>query len=226
MNNFALCYRSALPHGILCGVKLPSKDIDWNLDAIKSLHKSEMEYAKNLKGLKQSSWVGGRLASKHALKNFSSTLNTPILSDPYGQPIPPKGFVISITHKENIAIAMVANDHQQSIGIDFEHFVPSRMGIMTRVLCPMELKSVQSLPLERQWIATLIRFSTKEAIYKALAPYHKRYIDFQEVSLELHTDGKIDVELNLAKKPIPSKVEARYIWLEDGIITTVNAKWR
>lgn len=224
MTNFQLCYRSAIPHGIFCGVKITDSQINWSSSALKKLHPEEISYAKSLNGFRQRTWVAGRIAIKHAISSYSSS-NNPVLSDPYGCPIAPKNYVLSITHKEKIAFGIVASDNGQSIGIDFEHFEPERIGIMSRVLRDEELEQVDNIHQDRKWMATLIYFSAKEAIYKAIAPRHKRYIGFKELALYPKLDGRIEVQWHLEKGPEPQSTELRYIWLENGILTTAQIHW-
>jgi 4'-phosphopantetheinyl transferase EntD len=93
------------------------------------------------------------------------------------------------------------------------------------VLTPSEVEVVEALPEARRWTATLLRFSIKEAIYKALAPRLQRYIDFQEAEVTPATDGRASVRLLLKEGPLPADIEARYSWLEAAVLSTVRARW-
>ena len=224
MTNFQLCYRSALPHGLLCGVNISRDPIDWDASYMAVLTQSEVDFAKGLKGLRQSSWIAGRIAAHHALSYYTNE-RASILSDPFGCPIAPKNYALSLTHKDKIAIAMVVPSQDKYIGIDFEYYYPQRLGISSKVLRTEELDAISEIPEPRQWISTLLHFSAKESIYKAIAPRLKRYIGFNEVALRPHRDGQIDIEWHLEEGPVPKTAEARYIWLEDGLITTTQITW-
>ena len=224
MTNFKLCYRSALSHGLLCGVTISREPFDWEATELAVLDKAEIDHAKTLKGLRQLSWIGGRVAAHHALSYYTKD-KCSILSDPFGCPNAPKGYALSITHKDKIAIAMVVPDHNRSIGVDYEYYLPIRSGISSKVLRPEELDAISALPEARQWIGTLLHFSAKESIYKAIAPRLKRYVGFDEVSLKPHRDGQIDIEWHLKEGPVPKTFESRYIWLEEGLITTTQVSW-
>jgi 4'-phosphopantetheinyl transferase EntD len=224
VTKFQLCYRSAVPHGILCGVNLDDSDINWSNAALECLHQDEISYAKSLKGYKQRTWLAGRVATKHALINYTD-VNSAILSDPFGSPIPPDGYVLSITHKDDIAIGLVAVDRGQHVGVDFEHFEPMRTGIISRVLRDEELEMINEMPESRQWISGLISFSAKEAIYKAIAPHLKRYVGFKELALSIKVDGIIDVTWHLEKGPTPTAIDVRYIWHKKGVLTSAEVYW-
>lgn len=208
----------------MCGVNISRDPIDWDSSYIQGLSSAELDYAKQLKGLRQYSWIAGRIAARHAMSYYSKDKFS-ILTDPFGCPIAPTGYALSITHKEKIAIAMVAPSHHHFIGVDYEYYAPMRSGISSKVLRSEELDVIASFSPERQWISTLLHFSTKEAIYKAIAPKHKRYIGFQEVSLRPHRDGHIDIAWHLEKGPTPKTYEARYIWLEEGLLTSAKVSW-
>ena len=70
------------------------------------------------------------------------------------------------------------------MGVDLELAVPSRRDIAARILTPRELAALT----DRGRGATL-RFSIKEAIYKAVDPFVRRYVAFTEVELDVTDDG-------------------------------------
>jgi 4'-phosphopantetheinyl transferase EntD len=93
------------------------------------------------------------------------------------------------------------------------------------VLTPTEQEMVNRLPEERRWIAILLRFSIKEAIYKALAPRLERYIDFDEAEVLPRLDGTAAVNLRLREGPTPEEIEARYLWLDEHVLCTTRVRW-
>ena len=98
------------------------------------------------------------------------------------------------------------------------------MGIAPRVLTAAELGEVHELAPERQWNSVLMRFAIKEAIYKALAPRMRRYIGFHEAVVQPHTDGSVDVSLQLEDGASP-ELEAQYVWTSHGLVATARARW-
>ena len=168
--------------------------------------------------------MGGRLAAQAALRGLGRS-PSPVLSGPRGAPTGPKGLNVSISHKNNLAVALVARSELGSIGIDLEHLEPARHGVAERVLRPEELEAVRALPQERQWVATVLRFTIKEAIYKALAPRLVRYIGFDEASVAPGVNGDAEIRLFLKSGDGPAHIEARYIWLSTAVLATVRATW-
>ena len=75
---------------------------------------------------------------------------------------------LSISHKKNIAVAIIGWKKNGTLGIDVEDLLPSRLGIQNMVLTPREQEELQKIPVDRQWNDLLVRFTCKEAIYKEL----------------------------------------------------------
>lgn len=140
-------------------------------------------------------------------------------------PSPSSGLCVSISHKRDLAVALVARASNGSIGVDIEDFAPARMSVAERVLRPDELREVMSLPEERRWGAVVMRFSIKEAIYKALAPTLRRYIDFSEAEVMLEREGLLSVRLELANGEAAPHLDARITWLPGRVVSTVRARW-
>lgn len=222
--SYQLTIKNALPHGIIAGVALPGDGASVPEVVLELLHPSEREVAAGLKGYRQCSFVGGRLAARAALQGLGRS-PSPILPDARGAPVPPEGLSVSISHKQHLAVAIVARASLGSLGIDLEHLKPERPGVAGRVLRPEELAAVEALPPERQWTGTIVRFAIKEAIYKALAPRHKRYIGFEEASVAPGVNGDAEVTLHLSSGPAPATLEARYTWLDGAVLASVRATW-
>jgi enterobactin synthetase component D len=222
--SFEISIKNALPHGVLAGISLPGVSDPVPDDVLARLHPTEREFASGLKGFRQASYVGGRLAARLAQQGLGRN-PLPVLSDPRGAPVPPSGISLSISHKNHLAVALAARADLGSLGVDLETLSPSRVGVAPRVLRPEELEAVMALPEERQWTATVVRFSIKEAIYKALAPRLQRYIDFKEASVDPGVDGVAQVTLHLEPGPTPASLEARYTWFEDVVLSSVRVRW-
>jgi len=224
VNPFSIIHKDAVQHGIVLGVALPDSSDAVPESILEQLHPEERAYAVDLRGFRQVHWVGGRLAARGALQILGCG-GPPILTDPWGAPTTRQDLSISISHKRHMAVALVARHEHGSLGVDLEDLSPVREGIESRVLRPEEREEVQALATNRRWISTLIRFSIKEAIYKALAPKHRRYIGFQEAAVFPGLDGTARVTLHLESGPAPTQLEARYVWLRRSVLSTVRAKW-
>lgn len=229
MTPFSLAFHHATPHGILAAVHLPDSPDPVPEAALSGLHPVEAEHAVGLRGYRQAEFVGGRLALHAALTQLGAHPGAhpgaapgPILPDERGAPAMPAGLAGSVSHKRTLAVALVARRGLGSIGVDLEDIGPERAGIEARVLTEAEIARIADLPPERRWIEVLIRFSLKEAIYKALDPYVRRYVGFQEAEVHPHVDGHALVALNLAQGEGPFTVDARFEWLRGRLCSSVR----
>jgi 4'-phosphopantetheinyl transferase EntD len=93
-----------------------------------------------------------------------------------------------VSHKDSHAVAVVAPLAAEGwrVGIDLERAAPPRGDVAARILTDAELATLAELPAVERGRAVTLRFSIKEAIYKALDPMVQRYIGFREVALQWH----------------------------------------
>ena len=214
-------FKLALPHGIAAAVSLPGKPGEISKKVWRALHPEERTYAGTLKGFKQMYWVGGRLALGVACKHLGVE-HSPMLSLPSGEVDPPPGMVASVSHKRTLAVGMIGFSSGGTLGVDLEDLYPPRLGIASKVLTESEMISVQRLAPDRRWLAILLRFSIKESIYKALYPHVNRYVAFTEAEISLSPNGDAEVRLDLVNQEGPFKVDARYHWIGDRVLTTAR----
>lgn len=224
MKPFALAYHHATAHGLVAAVHLPDTPDPVPDEVLAELHPGEADHARTLRAYRQVSFVGGRLAMRHACQQLGLQ-PTAVLPDDRGRPTLPDGLAGSLTHKRTLAVAMVSRSHGDTLGIDLEDYGPPRPGIAPRVLTAHELELVQGLQDEqRRWLATLLRFSIKESVYKALDPWVRRYVGFHEAHVDPDTDGGARVHLQLAHGEGPFRVDARYDWLHGRLLTSVRIR--
>lgn len=103
----------------------------------------------------------------------------PEASPQRGAPQWPHGFVGSISHCQDLAVAALAPcSHLSGMGIDVEQILSEEktQRLRSHILHPAE-----------HWVTTPLDlslvFSFKESIYKALHPFLQRFIGFQEVQV-------------------------------------------
>ena len=154
--------------------------------ALARLPAEERALAARLPPVRRRELVTGRTALHAALAVHAPGLaDQPILPDDRGAPVLPAGWLGSLSHKGTRAAALVAPaDDRARVGVDLELAQPARRDIAARILTPRELEGLT----DRGRGATL-RFSIKEAIYKAVDPFVRRYVGFTEVELEVTNDG-------------------------------------
>ncbi len=221
MQPFTIAFHHATPHGVLVGVHIPDSPEPVPDGALERLPLAEAEAARGLRGYRQGQFVGGRMALRRAADALGLRC-PPILSTPRGAPAFPDGIAGSVSHKRTLAVGMVAHAHHGTLGVDLEDYGPPRPSIARHILTPPELAEVEAMPESRRWIATLMRFSIKESIYKALDPYVQRYVGFHEALVTPDLDNCAAVELRLAHHEGPFAVDARYEWLAGRLVTSVR----
>ena len=225
MSEFNINLRTANEFGIMIGVNLPEQLSEISAKIQRQLRKQELDYAQTLSGKTQINWIGGRLAARHAIDALGLECG-PIMSGSRGEPTTNGKVSLSISHKSNTAVAIVAKKEHGSLGIDIEERYPERLGISKRVLTQNELVDIQNLEPSRKWVSILKRFSAKESIYKALAPRQNRFIDFEEAEIYPIVNGHLQIRLFLKKNPIPAHISGRFFWNHNHLITTIRASWK
>lgn len=144
-------------------------------------------------------FAGGRLAMRRALAGLGVEAG-PIGSTPRGAPVLPQPVVGSLSHKEDVAVALAAmRAGTENLGVDLELEEPLRVDISRRVCRPEEIEVLARLADIERDARVRVTFAVKEAIYKAIDPVVQRYVAFDEVGLVF--DGELGVEAVLHLDP-------------------------
>jgi enterobactin synthetase component D len=221
-----------LAHGACVVVELAD-----DVAALAHLAPAEQHRARTLAPARRGEYIAGRTALRLALASVPRTptaatdaltstaapgapttapgafaLHPAILSDDRGAPILPAGWIGSVSHKGAFAAALIAPAGTARIGIDLECAVPPRQDIARRILTPREQAA-----LPDRGRAVTLRFAIKEAIYKALDPYVRRYVGFTEVELDI-TGDTVTVTTQL-----PFTIEATWREHADHWLATARA---
>ena len=221
--SFSHAFHFAGPHGLLTAFTIPDQRDPAPPHILDQLHPLEKAHALTLGGYRQGQFVGGRLALRGACAQLQVQPEA-ILGDDRGAPVLPKGYTGSISHKRNIAVGMVGRAEEGMLGVDIEDYGPPRPTIEGAVLCKEELDKIADLHGEARWIAVLQRFSLKEAIYKAVDPYVRRYVGFHEVCVHPDTNGSAQVRFMLKHGEGPFEVSAKYIWLKGRLLCSARVR--
>lgn len=197
-------------------------------------HPDEVTFGMTLKKSRTSFWLG-RLALRNLLDAANNNNNnhhrhyydSPILKDSYGRPDLSAANVLgSISHKQDRGVALVAPmttvDDVESgstmtlagVGVDLEMTSrPGKPNIAKRVLTEREqseLGKIQGVSEEEE---VLLRFSLKEAIYKAAHPLLCQYVSFQQAEVTPYANGTASCTWLLENKA-------------DEQISKLTAHWR
>ncbi|MEC9376162.1 MAG: 4'-phosphopantetheinyl transferase superfamily protein [Pseudomonadota bacterium] len=125
---------------------------------------------------RKNDFIHGRYCARKALMKLGKDAEA-IYVGKNREPIWPEGVTGSISHSEEIALAVVAHKYNiDSIGIDIESSVP-----LEADLAKMILRSD-----EKEWsdpTESKILFSIKESIYKCIFPQLGFFVDFQEMKV-------------------------------------------
>ena len=216
-------FHHATAHGVLSAIALPEDPAPVPATVLERLDPAEQELAVTMRGYRQVQFVGGRIA----LRLASAQLGIPLpasLPDDRGTPRLPPKLAGSVSHKQDIAVGMVARHGGATLGVDIENYRPERMSVLPKVLRPEELAAIEALPEQDRWLAALLRFSIKESIYKAIDPYVRRYVGFQEALVVPDLEGRAMVTMFLERDEGPFAIDARYLWLEGRLLTSVRIR--
>lgn len=220
---WATAFVYALPHGVVVGIHLPAGSAHVPPEVLGRLAAPERVLADGLRGYRQIQFTGGRLAFSVAFAELGSR-RAAVLSDEHGAPMLPEGLVGSVTHKQDLAVALVARG-RVGVGVDLEETCRARPGVAERVLTARELEAVKALVPSRQWVDTVLRFSVKESVYKAIHPTLRRFVGFGEVEVWPGADGTDRVE-PLVPDVATFEFEARHVWMGERVLSTVRAERR
>lgn len=201
---------------------LATRELSREPEELLALHPDERAFADTLAPLRRTTWVGGRLTLRAALASLGIRAETAILATPRGAPLLPAGVVGSISHKAGFAIAGVAFADDWTLGIDVEEPAPKHEAIARHVLTPREQGAVATLPRERRADAVLLRFSLKEAIYKAIDPWLGRLVGFTEIEVEPLDDGRVRITPAL-REARPPQIEAAWRMVGGRIVSEARA---
>jgi enterobactin synthetase component D len=216
-----IAFDLTLEHGRCVGVRIPGADAALDALVETALAPEEQSRAMGLPVLRRRTWVGGRAAMREALDRVGVRSHA-VGADDRGAPILPAGIAGSITHKEGLAAALVAFEPRARLGVDVEMDVPRSHDLSSRVLAEdeaAELASLDAVALARE---VLLRFSAKEAVYKALDPWVRRYVGFKEVSVSTRSDGTAVVTTHLEHAEGPFDIDARWCRFEGIVLTTAR----
>lgn len=214
--------------GVLAAVQLPG-GLDPVGEAVLSrLHPREAELAAAERGRRQIEVAGGRLAFREAARALGVDVTAaPLLSDSARAPLAPAGLTVSLTHKEDLAVALVGPDSDGLVGIDLEGGPRDRSAIRTRVCRPEELLEVDALSESERWPNVMVRFAVKEAVYKAIAPRLGRFFGFQAARVDVLSRDAVRVSMFLEADDPLFEVDPELEWLaDDRLLAMVRARVR
>jgi 4'-phosphopantetheinyl transferase EntD len=191
--------------------------------ALAELPAAARAFAAELPPVRRLTFAGGRLALGRAAAQLSLAPGD-LLPDAAGAPRVPAGAVGSVSHKATLAVALLDRADGWSRGVDLEICDVPRERITGRVLTEAEQRAIADLPPAEHWPAVLLRFSLKEALYKALHPFVRRYVAFAEAEAAPDAGGGCAVALRLTGGEGPFEVDAAWLRAGDLVLTTCRVR--
>ncbi|XAM73909.1 4'-phosphopantetheinyl transferase superfamily protein (plasmid) [Pantoea stewartii] len=141
---------------------------------------------------RRAEFFSGRLCADMAM-NLLGFFNKQVAVSPARVPLWPEGLIGSISHTDNLAIAVVAHvDTLTLIGVDLEIRNPEVfISIADQFTSTQEQIYLQTTEMPYD-LALLITFSAKESLYKALWPEVNAFFDFSAAAI-------INIDINTQK---------------------------
>eukprot|EP00964_Phaeocystis_antarctica_P001729 scaffold911_cov63-Phaeocystis_antarctica.AAC.2 len=195
---FSTVFSESLSHGHCVLVQLPQKEQvgdDYRLpgEVRPDLHARELAHMRDYRPARSVFFAGGRLALRRALWAMDAPGLEPMLPGKNGAPVVPGRFVGSISHTHGLAAALVSRrppgeegeegeEQHMAVGIDVERTSrPTSLRLARKILAAEEERQLGlHLGLDEQQDLTL-RFSLKEALYKAIHPLLEQPIAWHSV---------------------------------------------
>lgn len=133
----------------------------------------------------RSNFIQGRIAAHLALSKFDVPTQTAVGRGSQGEPIWPEGFVGSISHADDKAVAAVGKEAVvKAVGIDLQSIKRKlRKDIIQRIGVADELAWCASEPSKKEE-RSLMLFSAKECVFKAFFPLTRVHLGFADAALE------------------------------------------
>ncbi|MCG7536990.1 4'-phosphopantetheinyl transferase superfamily protein [Pseudoalteromonas sp. OOF1S-7] len=145
---------------------------------------------------RKAEYLAGRHCASQALKMLGQP-HTIIASAESRAPVWPSGIQGTITHTQELAMAMACDDPSVlGLGIDLEKKMTLRQEqeLQTQILGKTERPAFEQLSKDHACPLTLI-FSAKESIFKALYPVVQRFFGFEAACLIEHSDNQLHFTL-------------------------------
>jgi 4'-phosphopantetheinyl transferase EntD len=222
-----LAFDLALEHGRCVGIRIPADASGVEALIEKGLAPEERARAEAMPLPRRKTWAGGRAALREALVRVGIAPDAAaraVLPNDRGAPDLPAGISGSITHKETVAAALVAFEPHARVGVDLEIDASRSTDIASHVLTADELAAIAHLADDERSREVLVRFSAKEAVYKAIDPFVRRYVEFREVEVFPHADGSARFVSRLPPAEGPFAVEVRWRRFDGVILTTARVE--
>ena len=236
---FSTVFSESLSHGHCVLVQLPQKEQvgdDYRLpgEVQPDLHARELAHMRDYRPARSVFFAGGRLALRRALWAMDAPGLEPMLPGKNGAPVVPGRFVGSISHTHGLAAALVSRrppgeeaeeaeegeegeEQHMAVGIDVERTSrPTSLRLARKILAAEEERQLGlHLGLDEQQDLTL-RFSLKEALYKAIHPLLEQPIAWHSVLVRPRPRSTVRNSSSWQRQCWPLRLEAPFVLAHGG----------
>ena len=151
-------------------------------------------------------FAAGRILARRLLRDAGAEIDA-LLSDRDRVPIWPQTLVGSITHCPSLcAVAVASAAHAEGIGVDVEPAAPVPEYLLPRIVSDAERTRIDLLPSALRPLGGLLVFSIKEAVYKAVYPRRRVYLDFHQVDVAFEGEDGFVAEVLVPEATLPGHV--------------------
>jgi len=135
----------------------------------------------------------GRMCAKKCL-SYYGVENVELLRGKFGEPLWPEGYSGSITHHQNVAIAVtISTNTGARIGIDLVSKLDS-LDSTDLIACSEELKLFENRGHDVD--PGILIFCIKESVIKICSPLLQKFIDFREIGLSWGDRGDLHASIS------------------------------
>lgn len=178
-------------------------------DIYEKLTFEEPEYIRKAVTKRRAEFLAGRIAAMVALESLDAR-EVGVATGTHRNPIWPQGFLGSISHTSELALAVVAPEGSVTyVGIDHEAMIPMNVAtkIAPQILNSDEMQLYHQLSIDFDQFCTIV-FSAKESVFKAIYPKVERYINFSEARVTQICVEKQRFELELCSTLLRDELPA------------------
>jgi 4'-phosphopantetheinyl transferase EntD len=148
------------------------------------IESKEREIVQHAVRSRQNEFSTGRMLAAQALGELGAHAS-PVLRGSMNEPVWPTGVVGSITHTKDVCLVAVAKTkHLIGLGIDIEADRAEFANLAHLILRPEEAAAT-SRQTQSETASSRLAFCAKESVYKAIYNRANRFVDFQEVLVEI-----------------------------------------
>ncbi len=162
------------PPGILVGHRLIAPGDEFAL-----LPEEAGAFASSVVKVRRASGAA-RIVARELLRQFGRAPRA-VPKSASGAPAWPDGIVGSLAHDAEVAIAaMASREDYAGVGVDIEPPRPLDHDLLDIIATPSERRAIKDDPLQAHLL-----FTIKEAIYKAVHPLDRVFLDHHDVEVSL-----------------------------------------